>query len=220
MANLKRVSMPQDEMPREKLIKYGADKLTTAELIAILLRTGTQGLNVLELSNKLLAENGGLQGLCRMCPAELKSVQGIADAKATTLAAVLELARRMARFQNGEKKDSWQDKLKFQADKMSYYDREEIYALFLDKRDNVLGEETLSYGGINGAFLDVSLLYRRAVRIGAYSVVLMHNHPNGVLAASDEDNELTKMVRTGLKTLEMKLKGHFVTANGEIVQIS
>lgn len=220
MTNLKQGVMTQDDMPREKLIKYGADKLTTAELIAILLRTGTQGLNVLELANKLLIENGGLPGLCRMSPSELRSVPGIADAKATTLAAVLELGRRVARFQNGEKKDSWQDKLKFQADKMGYYDREEIYALFLGKNDQVLGEETLSYGGINGAFLDVSLLYRRAVRIAACSVVLMHNHPNGVLAASDEDNELTKIIRTGLKTLEIKFKGHFVTANGEIVQIS
>jgi len=220
MTGLKRACMPEEELPREKLLKYGADKLTTAELIAILLRTGTKDCNVLDMSSRLLAESGGLQGLCRMSAAELKLVSGIKNAKATTLAAVLELGRRIGRFQNGEKSESWQDKLKFEADRMRHLDREEIYVLFLDKRDKVLGEETLSYGGLNGAFLDVALLYRRAVRIAAASVVMMHNHPNGVLMASEEDAELTKAVKAGLKTLEIKLKGHFVTANGEIMQIS
>lgn len=220
MTNLKRVHMPEEELPREKLLKYGADKLTTAELIAILLRTGSKGLNVLDMSSKLLAESGGLQGLCRMSAGELKLVPGIKNAKATTLAAVLELGRRIARFQNGEKSESWQDKLKFEADRMGHLDREEIYVLFLDKRDKVIGEETLSYGGLNGAFLDVSLLYRRAVRVASASVVMMHNHPNGVLMASAEDTELTKAVKNGLKTLEIKFKGHFITANGEIMQIS
>jgi len=219
MTNLKSKSIPEEEMPREKLLRYGADKLTTSELIAILLRTGTKDCDVLEMSSKLLSENGGLQGLCRMSAAELKLISGIKNAKATTLAAILELGRRIARFQNGEKTDSWQDKLKFQADKMRCYEREEIYALFLDKRDNVLSEEAISYGGLSGAFLDMPLLFRRAVRVGAVSVVLMHNHPNGVLIASEEDNELTKSVKSGLKTLEIKLKGHFITAKGEIMQI-
>lgn len=219
MTNLKSKSIPEEEMPREKLLRYGADKLTTSELIAILLRTGTKDCDVLEMSSKLLSENGGLQGLCRMSAAELKLISGIKNAKATTLAAILELGRRIARFQNGEKTDSWQDKLKFQADKMGCYEREEIYALFLDKRDNVLSEETISYGGLSGAFLDMPLLFRRAVRVGAVSVVLMHNHPNGILIASEEDNELTKSVKSGLKTLEIKLKGHFITAKGEIMQI-
>ena len=220
MTNLKRLNMPEEEMPREKLLKYGADKLSTAELIAILLQTGTKSLNVLELANKLLNENGGLQGLCRLTASELKAEHGIKNAKASTLAAVLELGRRIGRLQNGERRESWQDRLKFQADRMAHLDREEIYTLFLDKSENVLAEETLSYGGISGAFLDLSLLYRRAVRVGAKSVVMMHNHPNGILMASAEDNELTECVRNGLKTLEIKLKGHFVTACGKIISIS
>ena len=219
MTSLKRLCVPKEELPREKLLKYGADKLSTAELIAILLRTGTKDINVFDLANKLLAENGGLQGLCRLSALELKSESGIKNAKATTLAAVIELGRRIARLQNGEVRESWQDKLKFQADKMSFLDREEIYVIFLDKHDKVLGEETLSYGGINGAFLDITILYRRAVRAGAHSLVLMHNHPNGLLLASDEDRDLTDNIKTGLKTLEMKLKGHFITAKGEIMQI-
>ena len=219
MTNLKRLNMPEEELPREKLLKYGADKLSTAELIAVMLHTGTSSLNVLELANKLLNENGGLQGLCRLTAAELMAEPGIKKAKAATLAAVLELGRRIGRLQNGEKRESWQDKLKFQADRMQHLDREEIYALFLDKTEKVLGEETLSYGGINGAFLDMPLLYRRAVRTGAKAVVLMHNHPNDVLMASAEDNELTESLRNGLKTLEIKLKGHFITAHGEIISI-
>ncbi len=220
MSSLKTSNITEEEMPREKLLKYGADKLTTAELIAILLRTGTKSLNVLEMSSKLLKENGGLQGLCRMSAAELKSETGIKDAKSTTLAAVMELGRRIARLQNGEKRESWQDILKFQADKMRHFDREEIYVLFLDKSDKVLEETTISYGGINGAFIDVTLLYRKAVKVGAKNVVMMHNHPNGILMASGEDNELTECVRNGLKTLEIKLKGHFITARGEIILIS
>ena len=220
MTNLKRLNMPEDEMPREKLLRYGADKLSTAELIAILLRTGTPSCNVLELATKLLKDNGGLQGLCKLSAAELKTEDGIKNAKATTLAAVLELGLRIARIHNGEERESWQDKLKFQADRMGYLDREEIYALFLDKQEKVVGEETISYGGLNGAFLDMPLLFRRAVRVNAHSVIVMHNHPNGVLAASSEDNELTEFIRNGLKTLEIKFKGHYITAHGKILLIS
>jgi DNA repair protein RadC len=211
--------LPHDERPREKMFAHGAESLTVVELLAILLRTGLKGHDVLDFSASVLNECGGLEGLCRMTPAELKQIKGLKGAKAATLSAVIELGRRIARLNSSNKRDSWNERLEVIARNLEFYDREEIYALFLDSKDKVIDEETISYGGQSGAYLDVPVFYRKAVRLAASSVVLLHNHPNGVKRASSEDAALTEHLRDGLRTLGIKLKGHYIAAKGELVQV-
>lgn len=210
--------LPEEERPRERLLQRGAESLSVTELLAILLRTGTTKESVLEYSASLLDRWGGLEGLCRARPSELMQEPGLKEAKAATLAAVFELGRRIALLGSTER-ESWNVRIKDIANATRFIDREQIYALFLDSKSKVLDEEIVSYGGNDGAYLDISVFYRRAVRLNSHSVILVHNHPDGVLCASKEDAELTEFVRQGLKLLGIKLKAHYVAANGSLTQV-
>lgn len=210
--------LPQDERPRERLLNSGPESLSVIELLAVLLRTGTNGEDVLEYSASLLDKWGGLEGLCRARPAELMQEKGLKEAKVATIAAVIELGRRIAML-GSQHKDSWNARIEAIALETQFADREQIYAVFLDAKDRVLDEETLSYGGQNGAYLDIPVFYRKAVRLNAYNIVLIHNHPDGTLYASREDISLTDNIRHGLKLLGIGLKGHYIAANGALTQV-
>jgi DNA repair protein RadC len=210
--------LSESERPREKLLVLGPDSLSVIELLAILLRTGTKGKDVLEFSAFLLDEWGGLEGLCRAKPSELMQENGLKEAKAATLSAVLELGKRIAELKD-RNMESWKAKIEAIARNTQFYDREQIFAVFLNAKEQVIGEDTISYGGQSGAYLDIPVFYRKAVRLNAYSVVLVHNHPDGSLHASREDIILTDHVKNGLGMLGIKLKGHFVSANGYLKQV-
>ncbi|MDO4987504.1 MAG: DNA repair protein RadC [Synergistes sp.] len=211
-------ALTDNEKPREKLFKFGAASLTVAELIAILLRTGVKGEDVVMLSQKLLAKVGGLNGLVRMNTAELLQEKGLKEAKAATLAAALELGKRMVLLEKSERVE-WKNVLNSLALETKFMERECIYALFLGASDIFLDKCVISYGGLEGAYFDVRLFFRQAVRLGAASVVLMHNHPDGSCDASREDRILTDYVENGLKYLGIALKEHFVAADGELYAI-
>lgn len=201
------------ERPREKLLEKGADSLSITELLAILIRTGTKNKDVLEFSASILSKFGGLEGLCRTSPAELMQEKGLKSAKVATLSAVIELGKRISQLKY-ESRESWEARLEKISQDKRFLDREKIFALYLDSKDNVIEEETISYGGQSGAYMDIPVFYRKAVRLNAYSVLLIHNHPDGSLAASREDVDLTGNIRQGLKLLGIRLKGHYIAAGG------
>ncbi len=211
--------LSQDERPRERLFRHGAESLSIVELLAILLGTGTQQQDVLEFSAAILSEWGGLAGLCRAAPSELMQKKGLKKAKAALLSAVLELGTRIAQADKTEEKQSWHRHVENTALKLRFLDREQICALFLDANDEVIDEEVISYGGPSGAYLDVPVFFRKAVRLNAYSVVLVHNYPDGAQGVSRDDAMLTEHVRRGLKLLGMDLKAHFIVAGGALIQI-
>lgn len=215
---MKLAQLSTSEMPRERLLKCGAESLSAVELIAVLLRTGTRGEDVLALASSLLDEHGGIKGLCRTEPAELMQRKGLKGAKAAILAAALELGRRIAAEDETEL-SSWEARLAAITRDARFLDREQIHALFLDAGEGVLSEEIISYGGLDGAFLDVPVFFRRAVRLNAHSVVIIHNHPDGEGAPSKEDLALTEHIRCGLKMLGLRLKAHFIAARGEFFKI-
>ena len=215
---MKLSQLPESERPREKLLVLGPDSLSVVELLAILLRTGTKGKDVLEYSASLLDEWGGLEGLCRAKPSELMQENGLKEAKAATLSAVLELGKRIAALKD-RSMESWKARIEAIARNTQFYDREQIFAVFINAKEQVIGEDTISYGGQGGAYLDIPVFYRKAVRLNAYSVVLVHNHPDGSLYASREDIILTDHVKYGLEMLGIKLKGHFISANGYLKQV-
>ncbi|NLV82153.1 MAG: DNA repair protein RadC [Synergistaceae bacterium] len=207
-----------DERPREKLLERGPESLSVIELLAILMRTGTNGKDVLEFSASILDKWGGLDGLCRASAAELMQEKGLKEAKVTTLLTVIELGKRISLI-NFSKRNTWKKKLNEIAQDTKFLDRENIFALFLDAKDRVIEEETISYGGQSGAYMDIPVFYRKAVRLNAFSVLLVHNHPDGSLYASREDIALTENIRQGLKILGIRLKGHYIAANGDLTQV-
>lgn len=211
-------SLHNDERPREKLLRLGPESLSTAELLAVILRTGRHGEDVIELSHGILSRMGGIEGLARATVAELMQEKGLKEAKAASLAAALELGKRIAVLGSGERKQ-WKSRLLAIALETKYAERETIYALFLDARDGLIGETELSFGGMSGAYLDLPVFFRQAVRIGAHGVVMVHNHPDGSRVASRDDERLTEHVRKALAVLGIKLRGHYLAACGELFTI-
>jgi len=214
-------SLPERERPRERLFRLGPESLGLPELLAILLRTGTKERDVLELSGFMVEQFGGLPGLLRAHPGEFLGISGCGEAKAALLAAALEIARRaMAELSSSSvAAESWEDRIASLARGVRYEEREFLWALFLDGAERILGEDRLSYGGLEGASLDVPLFLRKAVRLGAEDVVLLHNHPRGTTEPSREDMELTKYVKERLQVLGMRLKAHYILGNGNYERI-
>ena len=196
-------SLHEDERPREKLLRLGPESLSTAELLAVILRTGRQGEDVMALSHGLLSRMGGVEGLARASVAELMQEKGLKAAKAASLAASIELGKRIAVVSAGEKKE-WKSRLLSIALETKYSDRETIYALFLDARDGLIDEAELSYGGMTGAYLDLPVI---------------HNHPDGSRFASRDDERLTEHVKKALGVLGIKLKRHYIAAGGELFPV-
>lgn len=208
-------SLPPEERPRERLWNCGAGALSLVELLAILLGTGTKERNVLGLAADLVEAFGGVSGLVRVSAAELLAFRGLGRAKASHVLAALELARRLNDpSERGFSGCPWQRRLGEIARQVVHEEREFIFSLFLDRRGYVLGEERLSFGGLEGAFLDLPVFLRRAVRLDAVRIVLAHNHPKGTRTPSREDHDLTVHVARRLGVLGIQLEGHFILAQG------
>ncbi len=206
--------LPIDERPRERLLRLGASSLSLQELLAILLRTGQNGLDVMSLAENLLKDYPSEGALAQSTPAELCGFPGLGKAKAATILAAMELGKRAFCESKGEERSHWRSALRALEKTMSLEEREFILALLTDRKGVLLGVERISFGGLDGAFLDAPFLCRRAVRIKASGVVLVHNHPDGTLEPSEEDRSLTSVFSKQMKLLGIELIGHFVIAGG------
>ena len=211
--------LPQSSRPRERLCRLGASGLSDVELLAVLLRTGTAARGVLELAGSLLAEFGGLRAMAQASPSELvQSIGGMGEAKAAALLAAFELGRRSSNEQEGLPPlkawlADWACQLRPEA-------REFVVAGFFDDQDRLLGDERLSYGGPDGAALDMPYLLRRAVRLDCRGVALLHNHPDGVSEPSMEDRKLTDYLACRLELLNIRFIGHFLIVGGRVSVVS
>jgi DNA repair protein RadC len=212
-------NLPLGERPRERLLRMGPGSLSLQELLAVLLRTGQKGTDVMALAASLLKEYPDERALARTTARELCGFSGLGSAKAATLIAAIELGRRSWCVGTENEGASWQSTLKSLEKSMIREEREFILALFTDREGRLQGSEKVSFGGLDGAFLDAPYLCRRAVRIGAAGVVLIHNHPDGNPKPSDEDRSLTAAVSRQLKLLGIELVGHFVVAGGSSRQV-
>lgn len=209
-------SLPMGERPRERLLRMGAGSLSLQELLAVILRTGRKGTDVMEMATEVLREYPDERALSRATLPELRSFTGMGEAKAAAILAAVELGRRSWCECAGETGGTpWQSALKSLEKEMVREEREFILALFADREGRLLGTERISFGGLDGAFLDAPFLCRRAVRIGAEGVALVHNHPDGNATPSEEDRSLTAAFARQLKLLRVEFLGHFVVAGGK-----
>jgi len=217
---MKLASLPQEERPRERLRLKGASSLSLAELLAVLLRTGSRGKDVLELASSILEEFGDARGLARVDEEELMGFPGLGEAKACVLIAALELGRRI-RSERSAQSDGqpWEKRLAALAEELAGEDREYIVGRHVRRNGTLITMDRISYGGVDGAFLDVKYLLRRAVRLDSAGLVLVHNHPDGSLFPSGEDKMLTGYLAGRAKVLDIRFIGHYVAANGKYIPI-
>ena len=187
--------MPTDERPRERLKHYGPKVLSTAELLAIILRTGTSRDNVIELAGKLLAKYGGLAGLMRGDFHELCSEYGLGEAKTSQLKAALEMGRRLGMLQNDEKYQikSPADAANLVMPEMMYLDHEQMRILVLDTKNQIMENISRYQGTVNSSVLRAAEVYRPAVIRNCPAVIVCHNHPSGDPTPSPKDRlQLTR----------------------------
>lgn len=213
--------MLPDEQPREKLMKYGASSLADHELLAILLRTGTQKLNVIEASKALLAHFGGLHHLIRREWTELNVIPGIAKVKAITLEAAFELARRIQVAGLGEEIHfkSPEAVNAFFGPKMRHLNKEVFYVAFLNTKKVMTGFQQISSGGSNATIVEPAEVLRQAILNQANSIILVHNHPSGNNRASTADVNLTKRIAESGKLLGIPVDDHIIIAGYDFVSL-
>ena len=210
-----------EERPRERLARLGAGALNKSELLAILLRVGIEGENVIELSNRLLGEFGGLRGLHRATFEELCSVKGLGMAKAAQLKAAIELGRRMlaedpeARPVIGGPADVF-DLVQYD---MLGLTQEHLWVLLLDTRNHVLQTVKLYAGSLNSSSVRVGEIFKTAIQRNAAGIIVVHNHPSGDPKPSPEDIALTRALVQAGKLLDIELLDHVVVGHGRYASL-
>ena len=207
---------PQGERPRERLKRYGAKQLSNSELIAILLRTGIQGENVLSLASRLLAQFDGLAGLGRTGFSEVCAIRGLSEAKVCQLMAALELGRRMVSLAPAERPtiNSPQDAANLLMGEMASLEQEHLKVLLLNTKNEVLGIQEIYVGNVNTSVVRPAEVFRPAVRENVPSVIVVHNHPSGDPAPSPEDISITQHLVSAGKLLSVELLDHLVIGSG------
>jgi len=180
MPQLKIREMPQDERPREKLLARGADALSNAELIAILLRTGRRGMNVVDVARELLDKYKSFGELSRCSVKELSQIKGIGPAKALELVAAFNLGKRFTQEPLSQQKlDSPELIYKLLGDEMRMLRIESLRVVLLDTRYRLMRVESVSLGSMNESIAHPREIFRPAITYSAYAVIVVHNHPSG-----------------------------------------
>lgn len=215
------LAMHSQERPRERLREFGAGVLSDAELLAIILRTGYKGVNVVQLSADLLKDCGRLPGLARMPFTELAAQKGIGKAKAAELQAVFELGRRAA---NATPEDRPQIKSPADAAKllsdMGSLEQEEMRTLLLDTKNRVLSRPRVYQGSVHTTVIRIGELFREGVRQNCTALIVAHNHPSGDPTPSPEDAAITRDIVKAGELLEIEVLDHLVIgANGNFVSL-
>lgn len=207
-----------EDRPREKLNLHGARVLSDAELIAILIGSGTRELSAVELSRKVLAlGSNNLSELGKLSIKDLTKVKGIGEAKAITIAAALELGRRRNGTESPEKKKvtSSKEAAELFIPTLSDLPHEEFWIAYLNRSNKLIEKQLLSQGGISGTVIDVKLLLKRAVEVLASSIIISHNHPSGNLNYSQQDLAITKKVTEAAKVFDVVLLDHIIVAGNK-----
>ena len=215
--------LPLDARPREKLIARGASALADAELLALLLRTGVAGKNVLQLAQQLLERFGGLSGLLHTGAEDLKSVKGLGgSAKRSELIAVLELARRAMGEKLRERAvfdspDAVKQYLQLHIGQRSY----EVFAVvFLDVQHRMLALEEMFRGTLTQTSVYPREVVTRAIHHHAAAVVLAHNHPSGSIEPSRADESLTQTLRAALALVDVRVLDHIIVSPGQSLSMA
>jgi len=208
----------EDDQPREKLMLKGKSVLSDAELIAILIGSGSRNESAVELSKKILASVGNnLNELGKLNLSQLCNFKGIGEAKAVTIIAAMELARRRRSEEVIELTKITSSKIIFEIMQpiIGELPHEEFWVLYLNNANKVIAKNQLSKGGMTGTVVDVRIIFKSALESGAVAIVLCHNHPSGNLKPSEADKEITKKVKIAGKSLDINVLDHLiVTQNG------
>ena len=203
-----------EDRPREKMIDKGIQSLTDAELVATLLSTGTRDQSAIALARTMIDHFGGLPRLSRAEANDLMQLNGIGKAKATTIMAAFELARRRLAHENSPFKFSCSKELSdYLMPKIGDLAHEVFYVLFADSRNHIIGEKELYRGGLTKVSVDANHLFKQAMSQSAFSIVIAHNHPSGRELPSESDDELTQHIVAVSRLVGIPVLDHLIVTH-------
>ncbi|MFV0248268.1 MAG: RadC family protein [Tenacibaculum sp.] len=202
-----------DDRPREKMLNKGKNALSDAELIAILIGSGSRDESAVELSKRILKHAGNnLNKLSKLSVEELKEFKGIGEAKAISIVTALELGKRR-HFEKKEpilKITSSENVASIMQPLIGDLEYEEFWVLYLNNANRILAKRQISKGGLTATLVDIRILFKKALEYSTVGIVLCHNHPSGKLKPSTADIELTKRIKQAAITLDIKLLDHLI----------
>jgi DNA repair protein RadC len=213
--------LPADEKPRERLRALGAGQLSNPELIAILLRTGMKGENVLRMSTRVISGFGGLAGLARSSFAELCETNGISEAKACQILAAFELGRRAASLLPEDRAiiRNPEDIHNLLGAEMSMASQERLRVVLLTAKAEVISVQDVYQGTVDSAQVRISEVLRPAVRENCPSVIVVHNHPSGDPTPSPEDILITRRMKQSAEMMDIEFNDHIIIGNRGFVSL-
>ncbi|MDN4619726.1 DNA repair protein RadC [Paenibacillus sp. PsM32] len=213
--------VPLEERPRERMMNYGAEALSHAELLAILLRTGTKDESVMHLANRIMRQVGSIRQLVDLSIEELTEIKGIGTAKAIQIKAGIELGRRITRTGKEEVKAirSPRDAADLLIEQLRYLQKEHFVCLFLNTKNHIISQETLSMGSLNASIVHPREVFRAAIKCSSASVIFAHNHPSGDPTPSPEDVALTKRLVDAGKIIGIEVLDHLVIGDMKFVSL-
>jgi DNA repair protein RadC len=201
------------DRPREKLLEKGRNALSDAELIAILLGSGTKDLTAVELAQNILHHVGNdLNKLGKLSIKELMQHKGVGKAKAITIAAALELGRRRKESESNQKTfiKSSKDAYEFISPFLSDLHHEEFWAIYLNRNNSIIHYAKIGQGGISATIADIRIILKTAIEQLASGIIICHNHPSGNIKPSESDISLTNRIKEAAKLLEINLLDHII----------
>ena len=220
--SLKIKDIPQNERPKEKLLTCGADSLSNSELLAIILKTGTKGENVLQLSGRLLSELEGLDGVLSASFNDITSIKGIKDGKASQILALSELFRRF-RTLKAMKKDVKINSPKDLADlligEMNDLTQEVLKVVLLSTKNIIIGTKDVFKGSLNTSIVHPREIFKQAIDKHSASIIICHNHPSGDPTPSKEDINITLRIKECGNILGIQLVDHIIIGNNKFVSL-
>lgn len=209
--------MPAWEKPREKLMREGCGKLSTAEILAILLRTGTREKSAMDLATEILsADSRGIRFLADCTPEELRSIKGMGDAKVCELIAAVELGRRVAAAQPRSRGriSCSKDIADMFMEQMRYYRKEHFFCLLINSKGDIIEEDEVSVGDLCSSVAGGREVFSNAIRRNAGSIALVHNHPSGDPTPSDQDIKTTRRLAESGDLLGIPVLDHIIIGDG------
>ena len=213
--------MAASERPRERLQRVGPQAVSTAELIAIIMRTGVGGENVLRLAERLLTQFHDLPGISRASIKELTTVKGIGPAKAVEIKAALEMGRRLMASAPQERPSitSPSDAANLVMSEMAFLEQEHLRVILLDTRNRVIRTNTVYIGSLNTSVVRIGELFRAAIKENAAALIVVHNHPSGDPSPSPEDIRVTRQIVQAGALLNIDVLDHLVIGHHRFVSL-
>jgi DNA repair protein RadC len=221
--SLKITDWAVEDRPREKLAMKGTSSLSDAELLAILISSGTRNKSAVDLGRELLSlVNNNLNSLGKLSIADLKKIRGIGQARAVIIAAALELGRRrkLAEIPAARQIKCSKDAAEIFQPVLGDLSHEEFWILYLNRSNKVIEKMKLSHGGISGTVTDVRLVMKRAVECLASGIIVCHNHPSGNTNPSESDNKITRKIREAGNLMDIQLLDHLIVTEKDYYSYS